>query len=398
MQNILIANQQTINNDLVQGFSGANILNTGTGDDLLVGGDGADIYNYQIGNGHDVVDDNGLGDTDILQITGYLSPQATFSLLNDGSNDFIIKFNDSDSITLVNSIVSSTADEIEQITFLDDIPIKTYTTSELQTLFINQQITAGDDVITGFNSANTIPASSGNDLIFGLDGADTYQYDTGSGHDRIEDNGLGDTDKLEIFTYLPSDVNIVHHQASINTVIFNFNANDSITIVNTLNGTNGDGIEEIHFMDDPNNTIWSIADLRQMTLQQAQTTNSDYIVDFTNPDTIPSSTGIDRHIGKDGNDIYEFNLGDETLIIDDQGLGDTDEIIIAGYTSTQATYRRIVPGSNDLLIEFIGSNDRIFVMNSLSGASIHIATETITFQADGISLDIQTEIEPGILP
>jgi hypothetical protein len=398
IQNILIANQQKIDNDLVQGFSGDNILNAGAGDDLLVGGDGSDIYNYQIGNGNDIIDDNGFGDTDVLQITGYLSTQANFSLLNDGSNDFVIKFNDNDSITLVNSIISNTVDEIEKIMFLDDNPIKTYTTSDLQALFINQQITAGDDVTTGFNSANTIPASGGNDLIFGTDGADTYQYDSGSGHDRIEDNGFGDTDKLEIFTYLPSDISLIHHQAAINTVIFNFNANDSITIVNTLNGSSVDSIEEIHFMDDPNNTIWMIADLRQMILQQAQTVNSDYIVDFTNPDIIPSSMGVDRHIGKDGTDIYEFNLGDETLIIDDQGFGDIDELVIAGYTSSQAIYRRIVPGSNDLLIEFIGSNDRIFVMNSLSGASIHIATETVTFQADGISLDIQTEIEPGISP
>jgi Ca2+-binding RTX toxin-like protein len=389
----LIFFQQTQGNDLIQGFPGDNSLDMGKGDDYLIGADGSDTYIYQIGDGNDIIKDKGLDDLDELRIFGYLSTDAEFRLLQDDRKNFVIRFNDNDSITLVDSINKGLENKIEQIVFKNDVPEKIYTMDDLQTLFIAQQTTSGNDYVGKFFQGNTYPASAGDDQFIGGDGSDIYQFNIGSGQDRIEDNGLGDTDIIEIYGYLPSDVTLVYYPVEINTIILKFNDNDTLTIVNTLDGNLEDGIEEIHFMDDPMNTVWTMSDLRQMLFNQLQSVNDDYIKGFNIADTIPSNKGIDRHIGADGNDTYEFNMGDDTLIIDDQGLGDTDNILISGYSSTDAIYSRLVPGSTALLIEFTGSTDRIIVMNTLF-TNIHDAVETITFQGDGMTKNIIMDIEP----
>ncbi len=397
VQNRIIAGQQTMGDDIVQGLAGNNFIDAGIGNDLLIGASGSDTYDYNIGDGHDTIEDNGNGGSDVLQISGYLSTDASYYLYPDNNNIFKIIFSSTDSIILINSLSNSFTDQIETIAFLDDgVSISI---ADLQTLFVNNQITNGDDTTKGFSSYNDIiSGSAGDDFLYGLGGSDTYQYDMGNGHDRIEDNGNGGTDILEISTYLPSDVSLVRYMAEPNSIVLHFSDSDSITIVNNLDNSFSDSIEEIHFLDDVNNTIWTPNDIKQMILSQSQTTGDNDITAFNASDVIPSNTGFDRHIGKGGADTYHFNAGDGTLIIQDLGSLNDDTIAISGYASTDAQYRRLVPGSNDLLIEFNGSLDRIFVIDSLSGAGQSIAIEIITYSDDAATINITNDIEPGLNP
>ena len=396
IQASIINNSQTIGNDIITGYSTVDTIDAGSGDDLLNGGDGSDTYVYTLGDGNDTIEDNGSADTDTLEINGYLSTQANFRLLNDDRNSFEIKFNNLDSITILNSVNASFGDEIEQIIFIDDGI--TLTSNEFRELFISQQTTSGDDVIYGFSTDDVLMGSTGNDFIFGLNGSDTYQYNLGDGHDRIEDNGSGDNDIIEIYDYLPVDVSLHYYDATDTTIVLSLSNSDSLTIVNTLADSFQDGIEQIVFIDDPSNTIWTNFELRQMLIAQMVSINDDRITAFTSADTLVSgSTGTDRQTGYDGADIYQFSNGDEMLIAKDFGSIQNDILEITGYSSTDAVFNRLVPGSNDLLIEFNGSTDRIIMMDSI-GTSQSTAIEIVKFNGDNMTLVISTDIEPGLDP
>ena len=67
---ILVAQSQTDGADQVAGFTSAETINGGMGDDFLSGDDGIDTYLFAIGDGQDVIEDNGFFDNDVALWTG----------------------------------------------------------------------------------------------------------------------------------------------------------------------------------------------------------------------------------------------------------------------------------------------------------------------------------------
>ena len=113
----------TSNSETIWGFDGADILFGGAGDDTLIGGDGSDLYRFGIGDGHDIIDDNGNGDTDTLEILGYSSLEVSVERYFLGDDGIVLTFAGSttDSVTILNTLSGNAADTIEVIRFSDGV-------------------------------------------------------------------------------------------------------------------------------------------------------------------------------------------------------------------------------------------------------------------------------------
>lgn len=73
-------------NDIIQGNGGVDILSGRQGNDLLIGGNEQSVYEYYLGDGHDIILDQG-GKNDILRFA-YLEP-SDFKIVKNG-DDMII--------------------------------------------------------------------------------------------------------------------------------------------------------------------------------------------------------------------------------------------------------------------------------------------------------------------
>ena len=140
------------------------------------------------------------------------------------------------------------ADAIDEIVFTDDMT--TLDLAGIRDLLIDQSQTDGDDIISGFNSADTLEGGLGDDVLSGFIGSDTYICNAGDGTDTIEDNGFSnENDTLIIRGYSLADASFSRIGTSNSLEIDFTDAEDGINLINTLNGS-GDAIDEIVFADD----------------------------------------------------------------------------------------------------------------------------------------------------
>ena len=371
IRQMLMAEQNQQTNARLTGFgASADTLEAGLGDDFMSGRDGSDIYIFNQGDGSDIIEDIGWQDTDVLQINGYSSFDASFSLVFGTNDDLSIRFANGDTIIIRNTLTGSNSNEIEQITFSGDGV--TYTMLDIRTLILTQQSTNGDDTIFGFSVANneTLEGGLGDDFMSGRDGSDTYIFNAGDGQDVIEDNGWRDTDVLDIRGYAQSDASFSRLFGDNDDLRITFANGDSILIRNTLLGSDSNQIEEIRFDGGTGGvaSILTMSDLRDLFISQMQTNGND-VVDGLGGNfdqTFEAGLGNDFISGGDGSDTYIFNVGDGQDVIEDNGWRDTDVLEIRGYTQSDATFT-IVPGTtSDLMISF-ASGDRIILKNSLNG-------------------------------
>jgi VCBS repeat-containing protein len=380
--NLLITNQQTTGNDIVTGYRGFDILEAGLGDDYMFGGDGSDTYIFNLGDGRDVIEDNGSADNDLLDIRGYSSTDASFSYAPGNSATLIISFVGGDRITIVNTLNNSFQDQIELISFDGDGV--TFTMADINALLLAQQQTAGDDVVNGSPLADTIEAGLGNDFIFGGNGSDTYVFNAGDGDDIIEDNGSADNDILDIRGYSSTQATFALLPGDVDDLLITFASGDSIIIRNTLNQSFTDAIELITF--DGDSTSFNMADIRAILISQQQSTGDDNITGFALNDIIEGGLGDDYMTGGNGSDTYIFNAGDGRDVIYDSGSADNDLLDIRGYSSTDASFSYGAGSTNDLVISFI-SGDRIIIRDTIN-SSFANQIEQISFDGDGISFNM----------
>ena len=86
-------------------------------------------------------------------------------------------------------------------------------------------------------------------------------------------------------------------------------------------------------------------------------------------DRLTGGVGNDTLHGSLGSDTYVFNRGDGADTIEDDGssLG-TDRLVIQGYTPAQVSVGRVAGDSDDVVLTFTGTGDRITIRNTLDGS------------------------------
>jgi Ca2+-binding RTX toxin-like protein len=168
--------------DTLMGHDGNDVLYGGTGDDLLVGHDGADVYLFAAGDGMDVIDERawiawGIADeasTDVVRFDASVSA-AGVTLARQVNGDLTITYGAADQITVLGQF-NGAANAIDRIEFADGTFIDKAALEAVSTVPIEG--TAGDDVLTGTLT---------NDTLAGLGGADTYAVYIGMGRDTVVD-------------------------------------------------------------------------------------------------------------------------------------------------------------------------------------------------------------------
>ena len=244
----------------------------------------------------------------------------------------------------------------------------------------------GNDRLNGNEGRDTLIGGKGNDTLFGGEQSDTYVFSRGDGQDTVDDNGDADTDKLVIHGYLPNEVAVARSNGATLVLTFAGTTTDKITVINSLDGSITDGIEQIVFDD---GTIWTMADVGRIIIAASQTDGNDTIDGFALDETLSGGKGNDILRGHGGNDTLIGGLGNDTLygdssgsgefasdtyvfsrgdgqdVIEDNGFGGTDKLVIHGYLPNEVAVAR--SGDATLILTFAGTTDKITVINTLNG-------------------------------
>ncbi len=226
-------------NDVLYGGNGNDVMAGGTGDDLLFGGGGEDILRWEHGN--DILFGN-EGSDQFLASAG-ADGQATIKWERNFTNFGNDVVDIQGSMAVGSSLLFDFADEIRfqdmkwsvqgtDILMTDSlgnlpasVSFKNAFTSfaandgELEFQFTNGKLYVDDQkyavssgqgevhakagssyagtFLTGSTAADTLYAGSGNDLLFGGEGADTFVFDSVFGNDRIVGSDTQDTVRFQ---------------------------------------------------------------------------------------------------------------------------------------------------------------------------------------------------------
>ncbi|QKU78936.1 hypothetical protein HPY08_08365 [Vibrio cholerae] len=357
-----------------------NTLIGGTGNDRLVGGIGAERYEFNRGDGHDTIRDRDVYGTSIDQIIlGEGIAREELSLRRDGNHMvLLIGGPDSgDSITIEEGYVNSEY-QIEEIVLSDGSTVSpqllpVLSSTEADTLrggYFTDVLDGregddilygegGDDTLDGGQGDDVLDGGAGNDRLNAGDGNDTVM--AGAGNDMVE-GGLG---------------NDTLHGGDGNDRVSGGEGDDSLTVSysgsNTLDGGAGDDVLTVETPRDSGRY--------NVSYQTANNANN----------TLIGGTGNDRLVGGIGAERYEFNRGDGHDTIRDRDVYGTsiDQIILGeGIAREELSLRR--DGNHMVLL--IGGPD--------SGDSITIEEGYVNseYQIEEIVLSDGSTVSPQLLP
>jgi Ca2+-binding RTX toxin-like protein len=185
-----VAVRATAGRDTQRGTAVADRFDRSAGDDLMLGGQGADTYAWGRGDGNDVIDDGDAGVAlDRLQLAeGFLGDTTILS--RDG-DDLLVRHRDSAELLRVRGHFVGRG--LEQLMLADG----TTWDAAAMAARLSRSLTDGADSFTGTSGADVIDGRGGsdvlrggrgNDTIFGGAGDDQLYGDAG---DDVLDGGAG---------------------------------------------------------------------------------------------------------------------------------------------------------------------------------------------------------------
>ncbi|MCA1492218.1 hypothetical protein I6F11_14935 [Ensifer sp. NBAIM29] len=390
-----IYDSATDGDDTLVGTNASGNFGGGKGNDTLDGGRGNDTYYYSRGDGNDTITEGtNSGNADQIILVGFNPADVT--LVRNGNHvtlaiaESAAGVGDAGSILIKEALNDFYDQGIEKIVFADGA---VWTRNELRLMLLDQVMTAGDDIIAGFNVADiinagagndTVNAGDGNDIITGgrgndtIDGGrgnDTYYYSRGDGNDTItEGTNSGNADQIILVDINPADVTLVRNGNHVTLAIAESAAGvgdaGSILIKEALNDFYDQGADKIVFAD---GTFWTRAQLRGMVLEQAATSGNDTIVGFNVADTIAGGWGDDTLTGGAGNDVFVFkpNFGLDTITDFKAGSGAGDVLEFANtlFTDFEAVLAAASQVGSDTVIAFDAANT--VTLKNVTLANLH---------------------------
>ena len=176
----------TDGDDIIYGFSFEDTLDGGAGNDYLSGGNENDIYKFDLGYGHDIIEENYdnilSGRHDKVQFGAGILPENV-RLARSGDHLVITFAGSSDQLTVrsqFNYLLNASFDLIEEYVFSDGT---VWTANDVRVSLLAG--TDGDDVLVGYFTEDILDGGKGNDRLEGADSKDTYRFDIGYGQDVI---------------------------------------------------------------------------------------------------------------------------------------------------------------------------------------------------------------------
>ena len=200
--------------------------------------------------------------------------------------------------------------------------------------FVDQEQSAGDDLIVGWYGDDSFDGGTGNDAFFGGDGSDTYTYRRGDGIDRINDTGSGnDIDRIVLADIALADVKFIKGGNDADLIIEILGATPGqITVtdhfVSGLGGSNN-RIEQVQLAD---GTILTASEIEALILAWEGTDGDDRIAGSAADNIFTGGLGDDYLMGNGGADTYVWSAGDGRDLIANNNGGDnkTDTLVLHG--------------------------------------------------------------------
>ncbi|WP_437316088.1 calcium-binding protein [Sorangium sp. So ce385] len=352
--------------DNLSGQSGDDVLDDDAGNDHFTGGDGDDLF--LVGGleaGNDIVDDN-TGHNRLLLATD-VTPEM-ISVRNDNRNMIIKVTGDGKSrqVTVRWQFDESGTQGVDVVQ-IGEPAVAAWNRAELRTMATTGS--TGNDVITGFESADTVSGGDGNDWITGrggdddlsggngndsIDGGDQNdRLDGGNGDDTLSgqsgndvlDGGPGNDhftggsgDDTFFVGGLEGGNDLVDDTSGSNRLVLGAgvtpemvrvrNVNTDMILTIASNGqsrevkvrwhfgeSNTAGVDVVQF-GEPATVTWTRADLRSRALIGSP--DGDAITGFASADTVSGGAGNDWIYGLGGEDVLSGDDGNDTLDGGDQ--------------------------------------------------------------------------------
>jgi Ca2+-binding RTX toxin-like protein len=364
--------QGTTGTDDLHGTDEADTLTGGAGNDTLSGNSGADTYVFNLGDGQDVIWDDGYWDqVDTVQFgPGIASTQVSVSQANDGRDIVLRIAGSTDQITITNALSDSRV-RVEQVRFADGT---LWSWTDL--LNRSTQPTATADVFYGDERANVLTGLGGNDSLSGRDGedtligglgddtlsggwgADTYVFNAGDGQDVIWDDGYWDqVDTVQFGPGITStQVSVSQANDGRDIVLRIIGTQDQLTLSRVIDDTRV-RIEQVRFAD---NTLWSWDDLlaraNRTTLQGTEGNDTltgsaadEILLGLGGADLLQGNGGQDWLDGGAGADTLRGGAGDDIYIVDnisDSVVENSGE----GIDQVQSSVSYTLPGNVEALV------------------------------------------------
>ncbi|WP_269915564.1 calcium-binding protein, partial [Acinetobacter sp. HY1485] len=408
-----IFNDQTI--DAKDVFDMTFTVNGTSGNDMLKGGAGNDLYLFSKGHGQDTIYD--YEGQNLIQFTDVKASEVTFSKDND---DLILSgYNGSDSVR-VQYFFSSSDYQGESFIFNDqtigakDVFDMTFVfngtsgNGYMSTWIGKSIVNAGggddtvytsdkDDYLDGGADNDTLNAGGGNDILVGgtgndtLNGGagnDTYLFSKGHGQDTIYDY---EGQNLIQFTDVKAS-EVTFSKDNDDLILSGYNGSDSVRVQYFFSSSDYQG-ESFIF----NDQTLSFANIFDMTLTFNGTLVDDYLTTWNSKnivyaqdgndtvyteeqddivyggkgnDNLYTNAGNDILSGDEGDDHLDGNIGNDTYlfsrghgndtIVDFDTHENTDQIKLSDVASTEVSFTQ---DGSDLVLDGYESGDSIRVQD-----------------------------------
>ena len=361
----------TFGNDSIYGGAGYDIIYGGDGDDYINGGaDGDNIHggagNDTLDSGADATSGADLRSSDVM----YGGPGDDTYIVDNYYDMAFESYNEG-----VDTVMSS-------VTYSLDYNVYGYLLEGHYTAIENLILTGSASINgTGNQLDNVLTGNSGNNILEGLDGSDTYNFGRGGGVDTIINcvtayNGRSDyltsTDTIAFGEGIAiADLQLIKQD---NDLRINIKGTTDSLIVKDWFYAEAFKVDQVSFMD---GTLLSAAQLEAIGYQVQDTTTSIY--GTANNDVLAGTSGNNQIFGNAGNDTLYGNAGEDTL---DGGAGND---ILEGDAGND-TYRFGMGSGMDMIKDYAG--DYASTLDTLEfGAGI--GPGDLKIFAEGLDLRIE---------
>ncbi|MEM9061489.1 MAG: calcium-binding protein [Pseudomonadota bacterium] len=357
----------------------AGVFEAGGGDDLVVGGAGADTYIWGEGDGNDTVFDKAtwIDTGDMVVLRDLMRAEIAFE--RDGG-DLVLRIAATGETLTIRDHFTSSQMQIEHVSFADGtVMTAAQIAAELPTL---REGTDADDRLSGGALRDAFVGGLGDDSMTGSRGSDIYVYAEGDGNDRISDIGAaGDHDVIRFTDLARSDVEISSEGTFGDLVVEVCSTGESVRVVDQFWTADGRyGVEALEFAD---GTVLDADAIAQAAVRRG--TDADDVMTGTRSDDIFDGGGGDDVMrGAQGSDTYRISRGDGQDRIEESGtLTDLDTIVFVDVIAEDVTASRGSGTYADIRLD-TADGDSVTIARGAAGA--YQGIEQIVF-ADGETWD-----------
>ena len=385
---LLLASAEFAQQHSVYATDGPSVTGSGHDDILLInegghtlsGGAGNDTYVYEkaaLGL-TTIADQASFSNADKLLFADIASTDIVVSR-NGASNDLVLTIASTGAtLRLVDQFDSLANGTIETLVFADGV---TWSASDLKLRMLAAE-TAGSGPVYGFaNSNDILVAGSGDRLLNGLGGADTYVYDASGGNDTIDDGASASS--LVMSGINSTDISLSRSGGGDDLVMTDTVTGKSVTIRGEFSPYGWGTMASVSFAD---GVSWSIASLRQKVLEAATAAASGSVYGFGRSNDVLVAGVGDKYLnGLGGADTYVYSASGGNDTIEDGA--NASSLVMSGIASTSVALSRA------------GASEDLVITNRLTGKSVTIkgefspyawgAMQAISF-SDGVSWDAGT--------